>query len=313
MPKKHSEKKKVKKKEVPDFSIRDDFSISDDDDKSNMMHALTFMYYFPNKVYFICHRRKIYGYTPNSFNKLGYDNIIRQLAIWIVEWPWFDRISIFLIVVNSLGLGMLDYEYSNLMTDFPDLVLEIPFLNRLMEQIEYFFTICFTLEMVIKMIAHGLILDKNCYLRDYWNWLDCIVVIGSILAYLPNFSNVTVLRTFRLFKPLRSLRTLPSMQELVVTLLDSVMQLTNVFFLLVFALLVFSILGVQIWRGVTHFKCRTTEAPIDGIWPIAEDNNDVCGGLNMCNADANQVCGSLRDPQWAELLEGHEAHLYSDP
>lgn len=257
---------KDKKKIPPTLSIRDDFSISDDDDNNNMIHPLTFLYYFPSKIYFICHGRKIYGYTPNSFNKLGYDNIIRQLAIWISEWPWFDRIIIFLIVVNSLGLGMLDYEYTNLTTDFPELGLEMPFLNRLMEQTEFFFTICFTMEMLIKMIASGLILDKNCYLRDYWNWLDFIVVLGSILAYLPNFSNVTILRTFRLFKPLRSLRTLPSMQELVVTLLDSVMQLTNVFFLLVFALLVFSILGVQIWRGVTHYKCRTTLEPVSGIW-----------------------------------------------
>ena len=65
-------------------------------------------------------------------------------------------------------------------------------------------------------------MDKNCYLRDYWNWLDSVVVAGSILAYLPNVGNFTVLRTFRLFKPLRSLRTLPAMQELVVTLLESV-------------------------------------------------------------------------------------------
>ena len=78
------------------------------------------------------------------------------------------------------------------------------------------------MEMLIKTIAQGLVMDKNCYLRDRWNWLDSVVVVGSILAYLPNVSNVTVLRTFRLFKPLRSLRTLPAMQELVVTLLESV-------------------------------------------------------------------------------------------
>ena len=70
-----------------------------------------FLYYFPQKNYFICHRRKVYGYTNNSFNKLGFDSKIRQLAIWINEWPWFDRFIIFLIIVNSLGLGMLDYKY----------------------------------------------------------------------------------------------------------------------------------------------------------------------------------------------------------
>jgi len=36
---------------------------------------------------------------------------------------------------------------------------EMPLLNQLMEQTELLFTICFTLEMVIKMIALGLIMD----------------------------------------------------------------------------------------------------------------------------------------------------------
>ena len=158
------------------------------------------------------------------------------------------------------------------------------------------------MEMVIKTISTGVFLDKNCYLRDYWNWMDAVVVVGSILAYLPGGTNVTVLRTFRLFKPLRSLRSLPSMQELVVTLLESVYQLTNIFLLLEFALLLFSILGLQIWRGITHYHCRSTLEPVDGIWPIVEDDMSICGdsGYNQCNIDDGEVCGSLRDEQWQD-------------
>ena len=161
---------------------------------------------------------------------------------------------------------MLDYEYSNLTSDYKaELTLEMPTLNYLMEQGEVFFTIVFTLEMSIKMIAMGLVLDKNCYLRDQWNWLDFVVVVGSILAYLPGVDNVSVLRTFRLFKPLRSLKSLPSMKELVITLLESVRQLTNIFLLLEFALLLFAILGLQLWQGITHYHCRLTAEPsVDG-------------------------------------------------
>ena len=39
-----------------------------------------------------------------------------------------------------------------------------------------------------------------------------------------------------------------------------------------FALLLFSILGIQIWRGLTHFHCRITPEPIDGVWDIDPDN-----------------------------------------
>jgi len=117
---------------------------------------------------------------------------------------------------------MLDYKYSNLTIDYEDFQEEKPYLNWLMDQTEALFTLMFSMEMIIKTIAQGLILDKNCYLRDYWNWLDSVVVVGSILAYLPNGANVSILRTFRLFKPLRSLRKFPAMQVLVVTLLESV-------------------------------------------------------------------------------------------
>lgn len=263
-----------------------------------------FLYYFPQKNYFIVHKRKVYGYTANSFNKLGYDNIIRQLAIWINEWPWFDRLIISLIIFNSLGLGMLDYQYSNMTQDHPYLKLDMPVLNHLMEEGEVFFTIVFAAEMFIKMIAMGLFLEKNCYLRDAWNVLDFVVVLGSLLAYLPGVDNVSVLRTFRLFKPLRSLKKLPAMKELVVTLLESVYQLTNIFFLLEFATVLFAILGLQIWRGLSHFHCRTTEEPgADGIWAIVNNDYRVCGASYMCDSDAGQVCGTLYDPQWADIFD----------
>lgn len=41
------------------------------------------------------------------------------------------------------------------------------------------FTVLFTLECVIKVIAMGFVLDKGSYLRDAWNWLDFVVVISG--------------------------------------------------------------------------------------------------------------------------------------
>lgn len=111
------------------FNIEDEVSISEEEDGENLIIEGRFMYYFQYKKYFIVHNRKVYGYTNSSFNKLGFDNTIRQLAIWINEWPWFDRFIIVLIVVNSLGLGLLDYQYTNLTNDNKELELEIPLLN----------------------------------------------------------------------------------------------------------------------------------------------------------------------------------------
>jgi len=38
------------------------------------------------------------------------------------------------------------------------------------------FTLLYTVEMFIKMLARGLIVDEFAYLRDAWNWLDFVVV-----------------------------------------------------------------------------------------------------------------------------------------
>jgi len=164
-----------------------------------------------NKNCIMVHGRKVHGYTNLAFNRLGRENPVRQLAIWINEWVWFDRIVIFLIVVNSAALGLIDYTY----VEKADNLDQKPIQNIYFEKCEIFFTVAFTIELLIKVIAMGVFLNDNCYLREPWNWLDAVVVISSILAALPQVSNVSALRTFRLFRPLRSLSALPSMRVLV--------------------------------------------------------------------------------------------------
>ena len=36
--------------------------------------------------------------------------------------------------------------------------------------------------MMLKIFALGFVLHRHAYLRDYWNWLDFIVVIFSFDA-----------------------------------------------------------------------------------------------------------------------------------
>ena len=84
------------------------------------------------------------------------------------------------------------------------------------------FLAIYSVEMVIKVIAKGFILNNYTYLRNPWNWLDFIVVVSSMLEQLPGMDGVSGLRTFRLFRPLRSLTTMPSMKMLIGTLIASV-------------------------------------------------------------------------------------------
>lgn len=93
----------------------------------------------------------------------------------------------------------------------------------MMHYSEPVFTSIFVLEAMIKILAHGLIWDRSCYFRDAWNCLDFVVVVTALLAYIPGMKNVSMLRTFRLFRPLRSLSVLPNMKILINTLFSSML------------------------------------------------------------------------------------------
>lgn len=51
------------------------------------------------------------------------------------------------------------------------------------------FTFIFLLECVLKILGMGFCLHKNSYMRDYWNWLDLIVVTVSVIGWIPSISN----------------------------------------------------------------------------------------------------------------------------
>ena len=151
------------------------------------------------------------SYCKLALNQFSLENSLRRVGILIMEWPWFDRFVIFLIACNSFFLGIMDYTWSETSGD------PKPLGNQLVDNSEIYFTVFFTFECAVKVISKGLIMSENCYLRDGWNWLDFTVVITALIQ---NFgvTNVSSLRTFRLFRPLRSLSAVPSMKLLVNTL-----------------------------------------------------------------------------------------------
>lgn len=57
--------------------------------------------------------------------------------------------------------------------------------NFILFKIDMAFSVIFIAECTCKIIALGFVFHKNSYLRDGWNVLDFIVVIISILNFLP--------------------------------------------------------------------------------------------------------------------------------
>jgi hypothetical protein len=52
-------------------------------------------------------------------------------------------------------------------------------MSEAIEEAEYVFLFIYSIEMYIKIIAKGFVLNKYTYLRNPWNWLDFVVIASG--------------------------------------------------------------------------------------------------------------------------------------
>lgn len=70
------------------------------------------------------------------------------------------------------------------------------------------------MEMVLKIIAKGFVINKYSYLRNRWNMLDFIVVLSGLVTTCigednKEAGNLEVLRTFRVLRAVKTISILP--------------------------------------------------------------------------------------------------------
>ncbi|XP_062382277.1 voltage-dependent T-type calcium channel subunit alpha-1G [Sardina pilchardus] len=205
--------------------------------------------------------------------------------------PWFERMSMLVILLNCVTLGMFhpcedilcDSERCKILEDFDDFIFAF-----------------FAVEMVIKMVALG-IFGKKCYLGDTWNRLDFFIILAGMLEYSLNLQNVSfsAVRTVRVLRPLRAINRVPSMRILVTLLLDTLPMLGNVLLLCFFVFFIFGIVGVQLWAGLLRNRCFVPEnfslpLGVDKFYRTENDDESpfICSqpkenGMLLCNVIPN--------------------------
>ena len=167
------------------------------------------------------------------------------------------------IVLNAIFMGMADY--SNVTSDYA-LEPKGSLRNTLLFYTDPIFLVIFAIEMAMKIISTGFLLNgPSSYLKDGWNCLDFAVVLGGVIEALP-FDSIkfSFLRTLRVLRPLRTMGQFSGMRTLVGALLGSVTALSNVILLLLVVFLIFGIMGIQLWGlgGAQYRRCRLTEHPV---------------------------------------------------
>ena len=132
---------------------------------------------------------------------------------------------------------------------------------------------------MFKVVAMGFILNEGSYLRDSWNILDFIIIfsgyVGMILA--GSGLNLSVLRSFRVIRPLRTISSIQGLKVIVSSLMNAIPLLRDSILVLVFFFLVFAIAGVQLFSGALKMNCFNEDTGI-----IDASFAEFCGGSNVC-------------------------------
>jgi hypothetical protein len=152
-----------------------------------------------------------------------------------------------LIALSSFKLGFDTYMESGVSEIF----------DRVSNLIDFSFNILFIVEMVVKIVAEGLVMDRGSYLRDSWNSLDFFIVMSSIIDMSFTGLEIPIIKLLRMLRVLRPLRFINHNRDLkmvVVALLDSMSHIFNVIIVIAIVYLIFAIVGVSLFGG-KFFYC----------------------------------------------------------
>ncbi|XP_053174294.1 voltage-dependent L-type calcium channel subunit alpha-1D isoform X2 [Scomber japonicus] len=215
---------------------------------------------------------------PRALFCLTLNNPIRRACISLVEWKPFDIFILLSIFANCVALAIY-----------------IPFpgddsnsTNQELETVEYAFLIIFTIETFLKIIAYGLVMHQNSYVRNGWNMLDFVIVIVGLFSVVlemitkdadsgsqsggkPGGFDVKALRAFRVLRPLRLVSGVPSLQVVLNSIIKAMVPLLHIALLVLFVIIIYAIIGLELFIGKMHSTCYVIQTGA-----IAEEEPTPC-------------------------------------
>lgn len=104
------------------------------------------------------------------------ENIVRKSLHQLVLSAYFQRLTIAVILANSIALAIVDYSHVD---SNNNLISKGSLRNSIYNSSDLVFTIYFIAECCCKVIALGFLGNSPAYLSDPWNVLDFIVVVAG--------------------------------------------------------------------------------------------------------------------------------------
>uniref|UniRef100_A0A8C2F1B8 Voltage-dependent L-type calcium channel subunit alpha n=1 Tax=Cyprinus carpio TaxID=7962 RepID=A0A8C2F1B8_CYPCA len=178
-----------------------------------------------------------------------------RTAVKSVTFYWLVLILVFL---NTALSASEHYNQPDWLTDVQDIA------NKVLLSL-------FTVEMLLKMYSLGL----QGYFVAFFNRFDCFVVCGGILEtvlvemeIMPPLG-ISVLRCVRLLRIFKVTRHWTALSNLVASLLNSMKSIASLLLLLFLFLIIFALLGMQLFGGKFNFDETQTKRSTFDSFPQA--------------------------------------------
>ncbi|MBN3303349.1 CAC1S protein, partial [Amia calva] len=165
----------------------------------------------------------------------------RKCRTW-VKSNFFYWLVILLVFLNTMAIATEHHNQTDVLTKVQDTA------NKVLLSL-------FTAEMLLKMYALGF----QSYFMSLFNRFDCFVVCAGIIELILVEINVmaplgiSVLRCIRLLRIFKITKYWTSLSNLVASLLNSVRSIASLLLLLFLFIIIFSLLGMQVFGGKYNF------------------------------------------------------------
>uniref|UniRef100_T1GVR3 Voltage-dependent L-type calcium channel subunit alpha n=1 Tax=Megaselia scalaris TaxID=36166 RepID=T1GVR3_MEGSC len=214
----------------------------------------------------------------SSFFILSQTNRFRVFCHWLSNNSYFTNFMLFCIMFSS---GMLAAE------DPLDGKSER---NLILMKFDYFFTTVFTIELLLKVIAYGLVLHQGAFCRSAFNMLDIVVVFVSLISVFSSsnaIATVKILRVLRVLRPLRAINRAKGLKHVVQCVIVAVKTIGNIVLVTCLLEFMFAVIGVQLFKG-KFFSCT------DGSKVKEED----CKGTYLIYENGDVTKPRLKEREW---------------
>uniref|UniRef100_A0A8C2ZCH9 Voltage-dependent L-type calcium channel subunit alpha n=1 Tax=Cyclopterus lumpus TaxID=8103 RepID=A0A8C2ZCH9_CYCLU len=171
-----------------------------------------------------------------------WNRLCRRKCRAAVKSQVFYWLVIFLVFLNTLTIASEHHQQPQWLTEVQDIA------NKVLLAL-------FTGEMLLKMYSLGL----QAYYVSLFNRFDSFVVCGGILetilveTKIMSPLGISVLRCVRLLRIFKITRYWNSLSNLVASLLNSVRSIASLLLLLFLFIIIFSLLGMQLFGGKFNF------------------------------------------------------------